>query len=103
MASIEERDQEAFTVNHRGRGRGGGRGRGVMRDRSPGQMREIRATRRRLDDIDLGEIFGSISNVMKREMETVVCISPRPIQATMKEGMSVMVKAVEEAMNRISV
>ena len=73
-----------------------------MRDRSPGQLREIRGVRRRLEGAGLGPIFGSIIEVMKREMETVVGNTPRDIQATMKEGMSLMVKAVEEAMEKIT-
>jgi hypothetical protein len=57
--------------------------------------------RRKLDEFDLGDIFCSISVVMKKEMETVVGKAPIAVQATMKEGMSVLVKAVEETMNRL--
>jgi len=86
---------------HRGRGIGE-KGRGTNRDRSPEQLREIRGVRRRLAGDDLGSIFGSLSEVMKREMETVVGNAPRDIQATMKAGMNIMVKAVEEAMGKIT-
>ena len=83
MEYMQEREWEARLPNHRGRGRGG-RGRGSMRDRSPGQLRDMRSVRRRLDGADLGAIFGSISEVMKREMETLVGNTPRDIQGTMK-------------------
>jgi hypothetical protein len=78
------------------------KGKGAIRDRSPGQVREIRGIRRRLDEFDLGEIFSSISEVMRSEMDSVVGKAPRAIQSTMKEGMGVLVKAVEETMCRIS-
>ena len=88
-------------ASHRGRGRGG-RGRGSTRDKSPGQLREMRDVRRRLDGADMGAIFGSISEVMRREMETVVGNAPRDIQATMKAGLCVVIKSVEEAMWNIT-
>ena len=102
MEYMYERRGEARLPSHRGRGRGG-RGRGSTRDRSPGQLRDMNCVRRRLDGRleDLGSTFGSISEVMKREMETVVGNTPRDIQGPMKEGMRVMVKAVEEAMEKI--
>ena len=58
--------------------------------------------RRKVEDTDLGSIFGSISKVMRREMEAVVGKAPRLMQESMKEGMDVLVRAVEEAMSRIS-
>ncbi len=101
MERIQERETEGRILNQRGRGRGG-RGRGTTRDRSPGQQREIRGIQRRLDGGDLGSIFGSISKVMNREMEAVVGNTPRDIKAAMKEGMSLVVKAVEDAMIMIA-
>jgi hypothetical protein len=71
-------------------------------DRSPQQEQDVRGIRRRLEETDLGYIFGSISKVMRREMEAVVGKAPRLIQESMKEGMDVMVRAVEETMSRIS-
>ena len=57
---------------------------------------------RRIEDTDLGNIFGSISMVMRREMDAVVGKAPRLMQESMKEGMDVLVRAVEETMSRIS-
>ncbi len=74
----------------------------VMVDRSPDQVKGIKEVRRKLDEFDLGDIFCSISTVMKKEMEAVVGKAPTAVQATMKEGMSVVVKAVEETMSRLS-
>ena len=77
-------------------------GKRVMCERSPDQVKGVEGVRRKLDEFDLGDIFCSISSVMKREMESVVGKAPSAIQATMKEGMSVLVKAVEETMCRLS-
>jgi hypothetical protein len=74
----------------------------VLGDRSPGQVKGIMGVRRKLDEFDLGDIFCSISAVMKKEMESVVGKAPTAVQATMKEGMGVLVKAVEETMCRLS-
>jgi len=40
--------------------------------------------------------------VMRREMDAVVGKAPRLMQESMKEGMDVLVRAVEETINRIS-
>jgi len=50
----------------------------------------------------LGVVFGSISKVMRREMESVVGKAPRLLHDSIKEGMGVLVRAVEETMCRIS-
>jgi len=71
-------------------------------DRSPQQEQDVRGVSRRLEETDLGDIFGSISKVMRREMEAVVGKSPKLMQETMKEGMDVLVRAVEETMSRIT-
>jgi len=86
------------------KGRGGGRGRsgGAVVGRSPGQVQEIRSTRRRLNEEDLGDIFSNISGILRSEIESVVGNAPKEIQKVMKDGMEVMVKAVEEMMNRIT-
>ncbi len=70
--------------------------------RSPQQEQDVKGIRRRLEETDLEGIFGSISKVMRREMEAVVGKAPRLMQESMKEGMDVMVRAVEETMSRIS-
>ena len=77
-------------------------GKGQRVDRSPQQEQDVRCIRRSLEETDLGYIFGSISKVMRREMEAVVGKSPRLMQEPMKEGMDVLVRAVEETMLRIS-
>ena len=89
--------------------KGGGAGgkvvqkeRRLMGVRSPEQVKGIMGVRRKLDEFDLGDIFCSISAVMRKEMETVVGNAPTAVRDTMKEGMGVLVKAVEETMNRIS-
>jgi len=56
---------------------------------------------KKMEKTDLGVVFGSISKVMRREMEAVVGKSPRPLQDSIKEGMDVLVKAVEETMSMI--
>ena len=55
-----------------------------------------------MEKTDLGVVFGSIRKVMQREMEAVVGKAPRVLQESIKEGMDVLVRAVEETMSRIS-
>jgi len=55
-----------------------------------------------MEKTDLGVVFGSISKEMRREMEAVVGRAPKLMQETIKEGMEVLVRAVEETMSRIS-
>ena len=75
---------------------------GQRMDWSPQQEQDIRGIRRRLEETDLGAIFGSISKVMRREMESVVGKAPRLMHQSLKEGMDVLVRAVEETMSRIA-
>ena len=98
-----ERERGGTTVNHRGRGRGG-KEKESMQIRSPGQLSEIEGIRKRLDgeEEDLGTILGTINNVMKREMESVVGNTPMDMQAVMKEGMMIMNKAVQGIMEKIT-
>jgi len=70
--------------------------------RSPRQEQEIKNIRRRLNIDDLGDIFSNISSVMRNEVVSVVGNTPKEMQNVMKDGMEVMVKAVEEMMNRIT-
>jgi len=77
-------------------------GKGQRVDRSPKQEQDVRGIRRSVEETDLGNIFGSISKVMRREMEAVVGRTPRLMQEPMKEGMDVLVRAVEETMQSIS-
>jgi len=55
-----------------------------------------------MEKTDLGVVFGSMSKVMRREMESVVGKAPRLLQESIKEGMDVLVRAVEETMSMIS-
>jgi len=71
--------------------------------RSPAQLQGIRSVRRKLNEEDLGDIFNNISSVMRNEIEAVVGNTPKEMQKVMKDGLEVMVKTVEEVMNRISV
>jgi len=71
-------------------------------DRPPQQEQDVKGVRRRLEETELKDIFGSISRVMRREMEAVVGKAPRVMHQSMKEGMDVLVRAVEETMSRIS-
>jgi len=81
-------------------GKGGGDG--AVVGRSPGQEQGIRSIRRRLNDEDLGDIFSNISSVMRSEIVSVVGNAPKEMQKVMKDGLEVMVKAVEEMMTRIT-
>ena len=103
MDSLWARERVGRPAIHRGRGRGG-RGKGPMRDRSPGQLREVSRIRRKLDGEgdDLGTNLGSIRTVIKKGMEVVVGNVPREMQAGMKKEIGVMVKTVEEVMDKIS-
>jgi len=55
-----------------------------------------------MEKTDLEVIFGSISKVMLSEMEAVVGKAPRSLQDSIKEGMDVLVRAVEETMSSIA-
>ena len=63
---------------------------------------EIRKESRKLDEFQLGQIFTAISDVMMKEMESVVDKTPKEMRTAMKEGLSVMAKAVEDTMSLIS-
>jgi len=63
---------------------------------------DCRKENRRVDEFDLGEIFTVISDAMRKEMESVVGKAPKEMQNVMKEGLSVMAKAVEDTMSEIS-
>jgi len=75
---------------------------GQRGDRSRQQEQDVRGIRRSLEETDFGNIFVSISQVMRSEMEAVVGRAPRVMKEPMKEGMDVLVRAVEETMLRIS-
>jgi len=106
---MEEGNRSGEYVRREGRGGRGylgklgrGRGEGAVVGRSPGQLQGIRSARRRLNEEDLGDIFNNISSVMRKEIESVVGNTPKELQEGMKDGMEVMVKAVEGLMNRIA-
>ena len=103
MDSPGERERVGRQAVHRGRG-GGGRGKGHMRERSPGQTREMSRIKRRLEGEgeDLGTNLGTIRMVIKKGMDAVVGNVPREMLAGTKEEIGVMVKAVEEVMEKIS-
>jgi len=69
---------------------------------SPGQLQGIRSIRRRLNEDDLGDIFSNISKVMRNEIGSVVGNTPKELQQVMKDGLEVVVKAVEEVMSMVS-
>jgi len=81
---------------------GKGRGDGAVVGRSPGQLQGIRSIRRRLNEDDLGDIFSNISKVMRNEIGSVVGNTPKELQQVMKDGLEVVVKAVEEMMSMVS-
>jgi len=70
--------------------------------RQSGLAEGIGETKRRMNEFDLGEIFVKISETMRKEMESVVGKTPNEMQMVMKEGLKVMVKAVEDTMSQIS-
>ncbi len=70
--------------------------------RQSGLAEGIGETKRRMNEFDLGEIFVKISETMRKEMESVVSKTPNEMQMVMKEGLKVMVKAVEDTMSQIS-
>jgi hypothetical protein len=106
---MEEGNRDEEQGKRRGGGRGfpgkfgRERGEGAVMGRSPAQLQGIRSVRRKLNEEDLGDIFNNISSVMRNEIEAVVGNTPKEMQKVMKDGLEVMVKTVEEVMNRISV
>jgi len=63
---------------------------------------EVRKEKRGLDEFDLGEIFTTISESMRKEMETVVGKTPSESQRVIEEGLSRIAKVVEDTMSGIS-
>jgi len=66
------------------------------------QDEESSKAKERLDEFELGEIFTVISKTMFKEIESVVGKTPKDMQKVMKEGLSVIAKAVEGTMSGIS-
>jgi hypothetical protein len=75
---------------------------GPMVGKSVVQDEEIRKVKKGLDEFDLGEIFTVISKTMMKEMDSVVGKTPKDMQKVMKEGLTVLAKAVEDTMSGIS-
>ena len=99
------RDEEQWKRRRGGRGflgKHGRRGEGAVVGRSPGQLQGIKSIRRRLNEDDLGDIFSNISSVMRKELGSVVGKTPNEMQQVMKDGLEVVVKAVEEVMSRVT-
>jgi len=99
------RDEEQWKRREGGRGflgKHGRRGEGAVVGRSPGQLQGIKSIRRRLNEDDLGDIFSNISSVMRKELGSVVGKTPNEMQQVMKDGLEVVVKAVEEVMSRVT-
>ena len=66
------------------------------------QDKEMREQKGTVDEFVLGEIFTLIGDVMRKEMGSVVGKTPKEMQRVMKEGLSIMAKAVEDTMSGIS-
>jgi len=78
------------------------KGKRTVEDRSPTAQEEMRNIRRRLNEFDVGEVFHRIEEVMRLRVEEVVLKSPNEGRDSLREGLGVLTKAVEEVMNCIS-
>jgi hypothetical protein len=70
--------------------------------RSPGKHDGNRVNRQRLDEFDLGEMFGKLSGKMKTGMEEIVGKLPEQCRKEIHEGMEVLMDGLMEMMNGIS-
>jgi hypothetical protein len=70
--------------------------------RSPGQHDGNRVSRQRLDEFDLGDMFGKLSGKMKAGMEEIVVKLPEQYRKEIQEGMEVLMDGLMEMMNGIS-
>jgi hypothetical protein len=66
-------------------------------ERSP-QVEEVRQTRRRLNEFDMGVCFTKIGNTMKQRTEEVLAKAPEGLKGLLGESLGVLMQAVEEIM-----
>jgi len=76
---------------------GENRGKRTIEDRSS-QVDEVRQTRRRLNEFDMGECFTKIGNTMKQRTEEILAKAPEGLKALLGESLQVLMQAVEEIM-----
>jgi len=72
------------------------------KERSPLLAEEARNVRKRLNEFDVGELFSKIGDSMKVRAEEALEKSPVEMKESMRCGMEVMIKAVEDIMNGLS-
>jgi hypothetical protein len=73
----------------------------TVTDRSP-VTEEIRQTRRRLNEFDMGEVFAKIGQTMRNRTEEAVAGAPEEIRDHLSSSMGVIMKAVEDLMDTMS-
>jgi hypothetical protein len=70
--------------------------------RSPGQHDGNRVNRQRMDEFDLGEMFGKLSGKIKEGLEEIVGKLPDQYKEEIKDGVEVLMSGLTEMMNGIS-
>ncbi len=70
--------------------------------RSPGQHDGNRVNRQRLDEFDLGEMFGKLSGKIKAGLEEIVGKLPDQYKEEIQDGVEVLMDGLIEMMNGIS-
>jgi len=73
----------------------------TVQDRSP-QVEEVRQTRRRLNEFDMGEVFIKIGQTMTKRTAEVLARTPDGMKTHLAEGLDALARAVEEIMVAMS-
>jgi hypothetical protein len=74
----------------------------TVEERSPGAEENPRNVRPRMNEFDMGVVFGEIEETMSNSMKEVVMKAPEEVREGMKAGFDVVMKAVHKMMNALS-
>ena len=74
----------------------------TVEERSPASEAPVRNTRPRLNEFDLGELFGQVEDKMSKSMEEAVSCAPVEVRDAMRAGMEAVKEAVLGIMNGLS-
>lgn len=74
----------------------------TVAERSPQTDTEVRNTRRRLNEFDLGEDFTAIDEELRKKMDEVTSKAPEEVRNYLRDAMTAVAEAVTGMMNSIS-
>lgn len=101
-ANSQRGDEDSNTSRQVDNTEGTERNKRTVAERSPQVENEVRNTRRRLNEFDLGEAFSAIDEGLRKKMEEVTSKAPEEVRGHLKEALAAVAEAVSGMMNSIS-